>query len=164
MIGSFALYCSALLFSQFDVCVCVCVCVQALKCVVLYLVLAPYDNEQSDLIHRVKEDKLLEKIPKYRYTTASSKVFAFCTVGSFGWYVSTLHVCVCARACVHVHEHIGQTTRNAGKLFPPLPPPTGGNLIRQLGRPALPLPDRFLGHALVLEFLLFHVLWSTVVC
>ncbi|KAL8566124.1 26S proteasome non-ATPase regulatory subunit 12 [Nucella lapillus] len=39
---------------------------EALKCVVLYLVLAPYDNEQSDLIHRVKEDKTLEQIPKYR--------------------------------------------------------------------------------------------------
>lgn len=49
----------------------VCVCVQALKCVVLYLVLAPYGNEQSDLIHRVKEDKCLEQIPKYRYKAAS---------------------------------------------------------------------------------------------
>lgn len=39
---------------------------QALKCVVLYLVLAPYDNEQSDLIHRVKEDKNLEQLPVYR--------------------------------------------------------------------------------------------------
>ncbi|KAK7507802.1 hypothetical protein BaRGS_00000767 [Batillaria attramentaria] len=39
---------------------------EALKCVVLYLVLAPYDNDQSDLIHRVKEDKNLEQIPKYR--------------------------------------------------------------------------------------------------
>ena len=62
------------------------------------------------------------------------------------------------------HYNIGHTTRNAGKLFPPVPPPTGGNLIRQWGRPALLLPDRFLGHALVLEFLMFHVLWSTVVC
>ncbi|XP_025086548.1 26S proteasome non-ATPase regulatory subunit 12-like [Pomacea canaliculata] len=39
---------------------------EALKCVVLYLVLAPYDNEQSDLIHRVKEDKNLEQLPVYR--------------------------------------------------------------------------------------------------
>lgn len=39
---------------------------EALRCVVLYLVLAPYDNEQSDMINRVKEDKVLEQIPKYR--------------------------------------------------------------------------------------------------
>ncbi|XP_041363009.1 26S proteasome non-ATPase regulatory subunit 12-like [Gigantopelta aegis] len=39
---------------------------EALKCVVLYMILAPYDNEQADLIHRVKEDGNLEEIPKYR--------------------------------------------------------------------------------------------------
>ncbi|XP_050393713.1 26S proteasome non-ATPase regulatory subunit 12 [Patella vulgata] len=39
---------------------------EALRCVVLYAILAPYDNEQSDLIHRIKEDKNLEEIPKYR--------------------------------------------------------------------------------------------------
>ncbi|XP_031558598.1 26S proteasome non-ATPase regulatory subunit 12-like [Actinia tenebrosa] len=39
---------------------------QALRNVVLYLVLAPFDNEQSDLIHRVKEDKVLEEIPLYQ--------------------------------------------------------------------------------------------------
>ncbi|XP_019613775.1 PREDICTED: 26S proteasome non-ATPase regulatory subunit 12-like [Branchiostoma belcheri] len=39
---------------------------QALKCVVLNLVLSPYDNEQSDLLHRVYEDKNLEEIPKYK--------------------------------------------------------------------------------------------------
>lgn len=38
---------------------------EVLKCVVLYLVLAPFDNEQSDLVHRVKEEKNLETIPKY---------------------------------------------------------------------------------------------------
>ncbi|GBL97052.1 26S proteasome non-ATPase regulatory subunit 12 [Araneus ventricosus] len=38
----------------------------ALKKVVMYLVLSPYDNEQSDLIHRVKEDKNLEEMPKYK--------------------------------------------------------------------------------------------------
>lgn len=41
-------------------------CLQALRYVVLYLILAPYDNEQSDLIHRVKEDKNLEEIPVYK--------------------------------------------------------------------------------------------------
>ncbi|XP_046660842.1 26S proteasome non-ATPase regulatory subunit 12 [Homalodisca vitripennis] len=34
--------------------------------VVLYLVLAPYDNEQSDLTHRVLEDKLIDEIPSYK--------------------------------------------------------------------------------------------------
>lgn len=36
-----------------------------LKYVVLYAVLAPYDNEQSDLIHRIALDKFLEEVPKY---------------------------------------------------------------------------------------------------
>uniref|UniRef100_A0A671L985 26S proteasome non-ATPase regulatory subunit 12 n=1 Tax=Sinocyclocheilus anshuiensis TaxID=1608454 RepID=A0A671L985_9TELE len=39
---------------------------QALKSVVLYVILAPYDNEQSDLVHRISIDKKLEEIPKYR--------------------------------------------------------------------------------------------------
>lgn len=38
---------------------------EALKSSLLYLVLAPYDNEQSDLIHRVQEDKTLEELPLY---------------------------------------------------------------------------------------------------
>ncbi|XP_076062072.1 regulatory particle non-ATPase 5 isoform X2 [Oratosquilla oratoria] len=37
-----------------------------LKHVVLYVILAPYDNEQSDLLHRIKEDKTLNDIPQYR--------------------------------------------------------------------------------------------------
>lgn len=37
-----------------------------LQNVVLYLMLAPYDNEQSDLTHRVLEDKLLNEIPLYK--------------------------------------------------------------------------------------------------
>lgn len=40
---------------------------QALKSVVLYVVLSPYDNEQSDLVHRISADKKLEEIPKYKY-------------------------------------------------------------------------------------------------
>ncbi|CAH1793593.1 unnamed protein product [Owenia fusiformis] len=39
---------------------------EALKCMVLYLCLSPYDNEQNDLIHRTKEDKLLEDLPLYK--------------------------------------------------------------------------------------------------
>lgn len=48
---------------------CVCflsVVFQALKSVVLYVILSPYDNEQSDLVHRISKDKKLEEIPKYK--------------------------------------------------------------------------------------------------
>lgn len=41
--------------------------IQVLRNVVLFLVLSPYDNEQSDLIHRVGEEKTLEEISLYRY-------------------------------------------------------------------------------------------------
>lgn len=37
-----------------------------LQNVVLYLILAPYDNEQADLRHRVVEEKLLEELPAYK--------------------------------------------------------------------------------------------------
>jgi len=39
---------------------------EVLRHVVLYCILAPYDNEQSDLIHRIKEDKNLEELPVYQ--------------------------------------------------------------------------------------------------
>nr|XP_038941564.1 26S proteasome non-ATPase regulatory subunit 12 isoform X1 [Rattus norvegicus] len=39
---------------------------EALKSVVLYVILAPFDNEQSDLVHRISSDKKLEEIPKYK--------------------------------------------------------------------------------------------------
>ncbi|MED6282079.1 26S proteasome non-ATPase regulatory subunit 12 [Characodon lateralis] len=39
---------------------------QALKSVVLYVILSPYDNEQSDLVHRISADKKLEEISKYK--------------------------------------------------------------------------------------------------
>lgn len=42
------------------------VSLQALKCVILYLILAPYDNEQSDLLHRIGQEKNLNEIPKYK--------------------------------------------------------------------------------------------------
>ncbi|GJQ83915.1 putative 26S proteasome non-ATPase regulatory [Trypoxylus dichotomus] len=38
----------------------------AAKAVVVYLILAPYDNEQSDLTHRVLTDKALDEIPQFR--------------------------------------------------------------------------------------------------
>ena len=40
---------------------------QGLKNMVLYVLLAPFSNEQSDMLHRVKGEKKLEQIPKYRY-------------------------------------------------------------------------------------------------
>jgi len=40
--------------------------IQTLTNVILYVVLAKYDNEQSDLIHRVEGEKLIEEIPKYK--------------------------------------------------------------------------------------------------
>lgn len=33
---------------------------------VVFLILAPYDNEQADLTHRVNEDKDLDKQPDYK--------------------------------------------------------------------------------------------------
>ena len=39
--------------------------VQALKNMVLYVLLAPYDHDQSDLLHRVHQEKKLEKLPIY---------------------------------------------------------------------------------------------------
>ena len=41
-------------------------CRQVLQNVVLYLILAPYDNEQADLTHRVLNDKLLDQLPQYK--------------------------------------------------------------------------------------------------
>ena len=55
-----------------QLCVCIlmplvymCCCLQALKNMVLYVLLAPYDHEQSDLLHRIHEEKKLEKLPVY---------------------------------------------------------------------------------------------------
>lgn len=36
------------------------------RCIVLYLILAPHDNEQADLTHRVLQDKALDEIALYR--------------------------------------------------------------------------------------------------
>lgn len=50
----------------FHVCISISIAFQALKSVVLYVILSPYDNEQSDLVHRISTDKKLEEIPKYK--------------------------------------------------------------------------------------------------
>ena len=33
---------------------------------ILYLLLSPFDNEQSDLTHRILQDKVLDEIPKFK--------------------------------------------------------------------------------------------------
>jgi len=40
--------------------------IEAMKNIVLYVVLAKYDNEQSDLIHRIKTERTLDEIPRYK--------------------------------------------------------------------------------------------------
>lgn len=39
---------------------------EALKNMLLYLVLSPHDNEQHDMIHRTKSDKNLDELPQYK--------------------------------------------------------------------------------------------------
>lgn len=41
---------------------------EALRCTIIFLLLAPFTNHQSDMIHRVKQYKDLELIPEYKYT------------------------------------------------------------------------------------------------
>jgi len=38
---------------------------------VMYLVLSPFDNEQSDLVHRVHQDIVLDELPVYWYVSIS---------------------------------------------------------------------------------------------
>ena len=44
---------------------------QALEHISYYLVLAPHDNEQSDMLHRVYRYPALEKLELTRYVVAS---------------------------------------------------------------------------------------------
>lgn len=39
---------------------------EALKNVVIYLLLSPFDNEQQQILHALSTDKNLEKLPKYK--------------------------------------------------------------------------------------------------
>jgi len=39
---------------------------EALKNVVIYLLLSPFDNEQQQILHHLSVDKNLQKLPKYR--------------------------------------------------------------------------------------------------
>lgn len=47
----------------------------ALQNAILYLILAPFDNHQSDLTHRILADEALQKIPKYKYVLIFSGIF-----------------------------------------------------------------------------------------
>jgi len=40
--------------------------VSTLQKIVVYILLAPHDNTQSDLLHHIYEDKALEELPKYK--------------------------------------------------------------------------------------------------
>ena len=44
---------------------------QALKSAVLFVLLARYNNDQSDLMHRIYEEKQLQHIPLYRWVYLS---------------------------------------------------------------------------------------------
>lgn len=54
---------------------------QTLKNVVLYVILAPYDNEQHDLIHRISLEKSLEDIPTFK-----KLLKAFTTAELISWH------------------------------------------------------------------------------
>jgi 26S proteasome regulatory subunit N5 len=62
---------------------------EILRYVVLFIVLAPFDNEQSDLIHRIKAEKNLEKLPLYKYFgflisfTVSYSCYLIIIIGDF---------------------------------------------------------------------------------
>ena len=39
---------------------------KCMRSAVLYLILSPYDNEQSDLLHRMLGERALESIPTFK--------------------------------------------------------------------------------------------------
>jgi 26S proteasome regulatory subunit N5 len=53
---------------------------EILRFIVMFIALAPYDNEQSDLIHRISLDKNFEKLPLYKQLLKS-----FTTVELMRW-------------------------------------------------------------------------------
>ena len=56
-----------------------------LRNIVLYVVLAKHDNEQSDLLHRVAEERLLEDLPNYQkvgnFVGANAFIIDFVQIG-----------------------------------------------------------------------------------
>jgi len=65
----------------------------------MYLVLAPFDNEQSDLVHRVHQDIILDELPVYRYVSAILPLFIFPTPH----YGSTVYV---VALCLSIHVSV----------------------------------------------------------
>ena len=51
---------------------------RVLRGAVIYAVLAPYDNEQSDVVHRLAKDKNLDKLPVTRSVCMRSEGRARC--------------------------------------------------------------------------------------
>ena len=62
---------------------------QTIKNVILYVILAPYDNEQSDLIHRISLEKSLDEIPEYKKLL---KAFTTAELISWSYIVSQYEV------------------------------------------------------------------------
>jgi 26S proteasome regulatory subunit N5 len=49
---------------------------QILSNIVVFCIMSPYDNEQSDLIHRIKQDPLLSKIPVFKFIILTKEFVA----------------------------------------------------------------------------------------
>lgn len=47
---------------------------EALQNAVIFVILAPFDHEQSDLIHRINADANLAKIPLFKYAPCCSNL------------------------------------------------------------------------------------------
>jgi 26S proteasome regulatory subunit N5 len=43
----------------------------------MFVVLAPFDNEQSDLTHRINEESQLAKLPLFKYVSIFESVYQF---------------------------------------------------------------------------------------
>ena len=52
---------------------------EAMKAVIVFLLLAPYSNEQQDVLHRIAIDTNLEKITSYQYVFALVGVCSWAT-------------------------------------------------------------------------------------
>ncbi len=46
--------------------------VQVIENIIIYVILAPYNNEQSDMLHKLYADQALQKAPIYLYVDRSS--------------------------------------------------------------------------------------------
>ncbi len=38
---------------------------QAIECIISFIILSPYDNEQSDMLHKLYANQGLQKVPMY---------------------------------------------------------------------------------------------------